>query len=62
VEGNASQEWGIMSIIYDYAACLFAALMSGTVLLTAGATGILVSEASAFAFRRRRELATVRIG
>jgi hypothetical protein len=45
-----------MFIIYDYAACLLAALIGGTLLFTAGAMCVMLMEAGGIAWRRWPEL------
>ena len=47
-----------MFIIYEYAACLLAALIGGTLLFTAGATCVMLWEAGGITWRWWRELAS----
>lgn len=48
-----------MFIICEYAACLLAALLSGTVLFTLSAMGVMLWAAAGMTWRWGRELATV---
>jgi hypothetical protein len=45
----------VMFIVYEYAACLLAALIGGTVLFVAGATCVMLWAGGGVAWRRWRE-------
>ena len=45
-----------MFIIYEYAACLLAALIGGTLLFTASAMGVMLGAAGGMTWRRWREI------
>jgi hypothetical protein len=51
-----------MSIMYDYAACVLAALILGALLFAAGAMGVMLWAAGGMAWRRWREWAFVPSG
>ena len=52
----------VMSIVYEYAACLLVALCSGTLLFTLSAMGVMLWTAGGITWRWSRELAPVRTG
>jgi hypothetical protein len=48
-----------MYIVFEYAACLLAALMGGTLLFTVSAMGVMLWAAGGMTWRQYRELARV---
>jgi len=46
----------MLFIIYEYAACLLAALIGGTLLFTASAMGVMLGAAGGMTWRRWREI------